>query len=218
LGLFARPVIDYPSVEVSPSADETRIDKRTNGGGAADTGRVPDEDLMSRYAHGDTAAFEELFARYETRAYGFFYKRTRSEDRAQDLYQELFLRLHRSRRSYDPSSPFAPWFFTIAERLFIDDLRRGFRKHELPEQGQEASASDRDAEHSLGDVEEVEQLLRGLSAEEKHVLLSAKVEGVGYSELAKELGKSVDAVKKLASRALGRLRASNRPDTKVPDD
>jgi RNA polymerase sigma-70 factor (ECF subfamily) len=186
------------------------MSERNGGRWPGERGPVSDEDLMRRYADGDSAAFDELFRRYEPRAYAFFYRRTNSEERAQDLYQELFLRLHRSRAAYDPSRAFAPWFFQIANRLLIDDRRRAFRKHEVPGAEHERPSSERDSEHLLGDLEEVEQLFGELSAEERHVLVSAKVEGAGYSELARELGKSVDAVKKMASRALQRLRASSR--------
>ena len=57
----------------------------------------PDENLMARDAAGDAEAFDELFRRYEPRAYVFFLKRTGSPQRAEDLYQELFLRIHRAR-------------------------------------------------------------------------------------------------------------------------
>jgi RNA polymerase sigma-70 factor (ECF subfamily) len=162
---------------------------------------------MRRYADGDQAAFDELFRRYEPRAYAFFYRRTGSGDRAEDLYQELFLRLHRSRTSYDPARPFAPWFFQIARRLLIDDLRRAFRSNEVPVAASETSESAPDAEERMGYVEQARGLLAELSAEERRVLVAAKVEGVSYGELARDLGKSTDAVKKLASRAMQRLRA-----------
>jgi RNA polymerase sigma-70 factor (ECF subfamily) len=194
------------------------MSERNRRADPGDMGGVPDEDLMGRYAYGDTAAFDELFRRYEPRAYNFFYRRTSSAERAQDLYQELFLRVHRSRAAYDPSFPFGPWFFQIARRLLIDDHRRAFRKHEVSGTEHERASSGRDSERSLGDLEEVEQLLDELSAEERHVLISAKVEGTGYAELAKELGKSVDAVKKLASRALRRLRTSDRSSAAADND
>jgi len=74
-----------------------------------------DETLMARYADGDARAFGELFRRYEPRAYASFLKRTASPERAQDLYQELFLRIHRARDRYDAERPFAPWLFQIAQ-------------------------------------------------------------------------------------------------------
>ena len=148
---------------------------------------------MEQYANGDAGAFDELFRRFEARAYCYFIKRTRSPERARDLYQELFLRIHRARDSYDPARAFTPWFFQIAHRLWVDDQRRAYRTHEV------------------ADREQLGQILDSLSADERYVLISAKVEGIAYSELALQLGKSADAVKKMASRALQRLRAASRP-------
>ena len=166
-----------------------------------------DESLMARYAAGDPTAFDELFRRYEPRAYAFFLRRTGSPERAEDLYQQLFLRIHRARDRYDPARPFAPWFFQIAHRLLIDDCRRAFRSYEVPI-GREPRADLPGSEEQLADREQIGQLLDALSPEERYVVLSAKVEGIGYSELAEHLGKSVDAIKKMASRAIQRLRSA----------
>lgn len=168
-----------------------------------------DESLMEGYALGSEGDFELLFRRYEARAFQFFLRRTRCRTRASDLYQELFLRIHRARQSYDVSRPFAPWFFQIARRLLIDDLRRSAaRACEVP--GLRESlvsdverAPDREIVHRASARDVLEQL----SPVERFVLLSNKVDGQTYSEIARELGKSVVAVKKLASRALQRLRA-----------
>lgn len=172
---------------------------------------VSDERLMQRYVDGDQAVFNELFGRYERRAYAFFFRRTRSDDRAKDLYQELFFRVHRGRSSYDANRPFAPWFFQIASRLLVDDLRRAFRSHEVELQTNAAIRVDAVAERQAENAERVAHVLAQLSAEEQKVLVSAKVEGVGYAQLARELGKSTDAVKKLASWAMQRLRGAASP-------
>jgi RNA polymerase sigma factor (sigma-70 family) len=168
---------------------------------------VADEILMERYVGGDPTAFDELFRRYEPRAFSYFLRRTGSPDRAQDLYQDLFLRIHRARDRYDSRRSFSPWFFQIAHRLLIDDQRRAYRSRELSleERHQNAlPASSRE----VSQRDELEQLLEGLSADERHVLVRAKGEGVGYAELASQLGKSIDAVKQMASRAARRLRTS----------
>jgi RNA polymerase sigma-70 factor (ECF subfamily) len=163
---------------------------------------------MRRYVDGDPEAFDELFRRYEPRAFSFFLKRTHSRDRARDLYQELFLRIHRARDRFDPARPFAPWFFQIAHRLLVDDQRRAYRSHEVSIEDRNCRSQRPDPHDEVADREQVGQILDGLSAEERYVLISAKVEGAGYPELAAQLGKSVDAVKKLASRAMQRLRAA----------
>ena len=168
----------------------------------------PDESLMARYADGEAEAFDELFRRYEPRAYAFFLKRTGSPERAQDLYQELFLRIHRARDRFDAARPFEPRLFQIAHRLVVDDQRRAYRSHEISIEDREPVAERSNSEQWLGDREVLGQALAGLSGEERHILVSSKLEGIGYPELAAQLGKSVEAVRKTASRTLQRLRAA----------
>jgi RNA polymerase sigma-70 factor (ECF subfamily) len=166
-----------------------------------------DERLMERYANAEAGAFEELFGRYEKRAYRFFLGRTHSEERAWDLYQDLFLRLHRFRRTYRAGKPFAPWFFQIARRVLLDDLRRTSSLREtscLPEATLGIGA---DAEHRVADLEHAERLLSRLSREQGLVVLAEKVDGLACAEIARRCGKSVAAVKQVASRALRKLRA-----------
>jgi len=169
---------------------------------------VPDELLMARYADGDARAFEELFRRYEPRAYGYFLKRTGSPERAEDLYQGLFLRIHRFRDSYDSARPFAPWFFQIARRLLVDDVRRAFRAREVPLHDRDPEEKAPGCEDRLATREHADRLLELLSPEERYVLLAAKLGGVGYPDLAEDLGRTAVAVRKMASRAMQRLRAA----------
>jgi RNA polymerase sigma-70 factor, ECF subfamily len=169
---------------------------------------VGDESLMARYADGDSEAFEELFRRYEPCAYAFFVKRTGSRERAEDLYQELFLRIHRARDAYDPARPFSPWFYQIAHRLLVDDIRRAFRNREVPLDARDLRSGSSDVERELADRDELRHALAGLSPGERYVLVSAKVGGEEYSEVAERVGKSTDAVKKVASRAMQRIRSS----------
>jgi RNA polymerase sigma factor (sigma-70 family) len=164
---------------------------------------------MGHYAGGDSRAFEELFRRYEPRAYAYFIKRARSPDRAQDLYQELFLRVHRARDAYDPERAFAPWFFRIAHRLLVDDERRAYRSHEVSIGDREPVAVRGNPADDVAYREQLVRVLDTLSPEESYVLLAAKGQGIGYAEIAARLGKSADAVKKIASRAMLRLRAGS---------
>lgn len=181
--------------------------KKTRAEGAGAQPSPTDEALMCAYAAGDTQAFEELFRRYENVAYGFFLRRTRSHERAQDLYQELFLRIHRARGRYDPARRFTPWFFQIANRLLVDDYRRAFRTQEVPLGEREVRAQSPDGGERVAEREQLSHLLEALSREERELLV-ARAGGTGYAELAERLGKSVDAVKKVASRAVLRLRES----------
>lgn len=166
-----------------------------------------DEALMARYVDGDVAAFELLFLRYERRAYRYFLRRTRSNERAQDLYQELFLRIHRARDQYDPKRPFASWFFHVANNLLIDDWRRPFRHNEVSIGDRQTAAPEADAEQQAILRQQLDRIVEVLTPDELYVLVSAKFEGISYTELSDHLGRSADAIKKMASRATGRLRS-----------
>ncbi|RIL07211.1 MAG: hypothetical protein DCC71_03690 [Proteobacteria bacterium] len=165
-----------------------------------------DEALMAAYGAGAAAAFEELFRRHERRAWAFFRRRVNSEDRASDLYQELFLRLHRSRATYDLSRPFLPWFYQVARSVLIDDMRRAFYARELPLENEVATAPESDIERRLVARETVSQQLGHLTEEGARVIIATKLLGKGYDEVAREIGKSSNAIKQSASRSLRRLR------------
>ena len=166
-----------------------------------------DSQLMERYALGDGRAFDELFRRYEGRSYAFFLRRTRSADDARDLYQDLFLRIHRFRARFDPSQGFESWFFTIARHVYIDHLRRSRGIEEGFGDWLADPAPNCDAERQTIARSEAHRILAGLSPEQEAVLVAAKVGGLDYAEIAKELGKTVAAVKQVASRTIRRIRA-----------
>src|SRR5690606_35882965 len=99
-------------------------------------------------------------------------------------YQELFLRLHRARDVYDSGRPFAPWFFQIAHHLLIDDERRAYRRQEVVFDNASRSTPRAIEFDRVANRDQLFQLLSGLSETEQEILIAAKVEGVGYAELA----------------------------------
>ncbi len=168
--------------------------------------KLPDNELMDLYARGSEPAFNELFRRYEGRAYGYFLRRVACEGRARDLYQELFLKLHRFRGSYDPGRPFEPWFFHIARSVLIDEWRQQQRRAEVVLNEADLRSEDADAERVVAAREEARRALESLPPEHARILVDAKVRGLEHGEIAAALSKSVDAVKQTASRSLRRLR------------
>lgn len=170
---------------------------------------LPDGELMELYARGSEPAFDELFRRYQGRAYGFFLRRVACEARARDLYQELFLRIHRFRSTYDPGRPFEPWFFQVARSVLIDEWRQHHRRAEVTLNEAELRSRDAGAEDVVATREEAELALGSLPAEHAQILVDAKVRGLEHAEIAATLSKSVNAVKQTASRSLRRLRAAH---------
>lgn len=167
----------------------------------------PDAALMHRYARGDSNAFDALFARYDGAAYAFFLRRSRCPDRAADLHQELFLRIHRFRDRFDSAQRFSPWFFEVARNVWHDDLRR---RHRLPLAASEESFQQlqggEDPERRTSQRELASLLLADLDPFQREVVWASAVEGETYPDLAARLGKSVSAIKQIGSRSLRRLR------------
>jgi RNA polymerase sigma-70 factor (ECF subfamily) len=166
-----------------------------------------DAELMDRYARGDLEAFDVLFGRYDRRAFAFLLRRTRCAERAADLHQELFLRIHRFRHHFDPEQRFAPWFFSVARNVWHEELRR---RHRLPNEVHDVSAdcfpAADDPERSARDRELAGQLLSALGPSQQALVIGTTVEGFSYPELAGQVGRSADSLKQAGSRALRRLR------------
>lgn len=78
---------------------------------------MSDEELMEHFQSGQEKAFNELFARYKDRLHNFLYRYTHDHQDCEDLVQETFLRVHRSKHSYERIARFSTWMYTIALNL-----------------------------------------------------------------------------------------------------
>jgi RNA polymerase sigma-70 factor (ECF subfamily) len=81
-------------------------------------------DLMLRFVQGDDQAFEELLEMFEHEVLNYFFRMTRERHLAEDMTQELFLRIYKYRRSYKPGSGFKYFLFRIARNMWIDHFRK----------------------------------------------------------------------------------------------
>src|SRR5262245_21680352 len=94
--------------------------------------RDPDIRLMLRVREDDTAGFAELVSHYQHRLVGIMHHLVGSADEAEDLAQEVFLRIYRNRKKYSPQAKFSTWLFTIANNLALNALRNRGRKPVVP--------------------------------------------------------------------------------------
>jgi RNA polymerase sigma-70 factor (ECF subfamily) len=83
-----------------------------------------DDALMMRLQGGEARAFDQLYERYQSPLWAYFFRNTRDAQLAEDLAQETFLKLHARFWDYLPSGRFKGWLFRIAHNLLIDDVRR----------------------------------------------------------------------------------------------
>ncbi len=92
--------------------------------GTQDTGALQAAQLVRKATGGDLDAFEELIRRLQRRVYGFAYQHLRDLDEAQDLAQEIFVKLYRNLARYDQARPFEPWFWKLAANTAINYHRK----------------------------------------------------------------------------------------------
>jgi RNA polymerase sigma-70 factor (ECF subfamily) len=183
--------------------------------------RDPDIRLMLRVREDDEQAFAELVERYQHRLVAVLYHLLRRKDEAEDLAQEVFLRVYRARREYHPQAKFSTWLFTIANNLALNALRRRQRKPmvnlEVHESGplgprpQENLVYDRHAgpEGRLDHQElaaVIQQALDQLNERQRMAVVLNKFEDMSYQEIADVMRMSAKAVKSLLSRARTQLR------------
>ena len=162
---------------------------------------LSDEDLMEQYQMGHPQAFDILFQRHGPRIQGYLTKKTGSAKHAQDLSQEAFLKLHRSKHLYQRHLPFLPWLFSIVRSVLLDDVKK--RKREIPislnAPHEFATASEPSAE-----IEAVSLTL--LPTQQKEAVALRIFEDATFEEIAKRLSTSENNARKLVSRGLNKLR------------
>jgi RNA polymerase sigma-70 factor (ECF subfamily) len=130
-----------------------------------------------------------------------------SSSDVEDLVQECWLRIHRSRQTYRPTEPLLPWIFAIARHTLLDDRRRRRRRAarevllaETPDMASHVTAGASHAPDIVG-------LLGRLPAGDRDLVLLLKVTGMTMEEAARATSSSVAATKQRAHRAYARLRA-----------
>jgi len=176
--------------------------------------RDADAELMLSFQRGDEEAFAALVRRFQDRIVSLAYRYLGSSADAEDLAQEVFLRVYRAKGSYEPSARFSTWIYRIASNTSLNHLRgrKARRKVAGPmPQGEDddpaTDAADPDAT-APGDRLERDELSRvirrivdDLPDRQRIAIVLNKYEGLGYEDVAAAMDLSVMAVKSLLTRA-----------------
>ena len=174
----------------------------------ADVG-LTDEDLLRRVAARDPAALASLYDRYAPLVYGLARRIVRDEDQAEDLVQEVFLRLWNRPEVYDRGrGTFRAWLLSIAHHLAVDVLRR--RRREVSYQDKLAGPeTDDPMDTAVGQLEgaAVRSLLGRLPPDQRRVIELAYFEGLTQREIAARLGEPLGTVKTRLRLGIIKLRA-----------
>jgi RNA polymerase sigma-70 factor (ECF subfamily) len=179
---------------------------------------LDDTELMIRVKEGHEPSFALLLEKHRSSVVHFLYRMVQNTAVAEELAQEAFLRVYRSRTTYEPTAKFTTWLFRIATHLALNSLRDG--KYERLEErldavSEEAPArqiSDRQptVEAALlkeSRLAEVRRAVAALPAKQRAAVLMHKYQEMDYTQIAKALRCSESAVKSLLFRAYETLRA-----------
>lgn len=178
--------------------------------------------LMLRVRDGDAEAFEQLVALWQPRLVTLFLNHTGDHSTAEDLAQEVFMRVYRARHRYEPKAKFTTWVHTIANNIASDLRQRAYRRKEwgvasgnmFGLEQMAVAASGLLPTRQLDQVElqsVVQQAIASLNERQRMVILLAKFEHCSYDEIAEAMKLSVPAVKSLLFRAREQLREALKP-------
>jgi RNA polymerase sigma-70 factor (ECF subfamily) len=185
--------------------------------------RDPDVRLMLEVRDEDSArAFEELMLRYQNRLVLVLEHLVGNRDQAEDLAQEVFLRVYRARKKYVPGAKFSTWLFTIANNAALNALRSRGRRREVsldvresgplganPMDGVIQASSGQMPARALDKAEMrdvVRAALTSLNERQRLAVLLSKFEDMSYADIAQVMELSTQAIKSLLSRARVNLR------------
>jgi RNA polymerase sigma-70 factor (ECF subfamily) len=187
----------------------------------------PDVRLMLRVAGDDALAFEELMRRYQNRVVGVLAHLVGRRDMAEDLAQDVFLRVYRARDRYVPASKFSTWLFTITNNVALNALRSLSRRKEVnitPKATDESGGNPIEVAALAAsglmptrqlDKSEMSEVVRlaveCLNERQRMAVLLAKFEQLSYAEIGEVMDMTPQAIKSLLSRARANLRGILEP-------
>jgi RNA polymerase sigma-70 factor, ECF subfamily len=196
----------------------SRVEAETDPASSADG--LSDAQVMLQVKAGDTSAFDFLVQKYRRPMLSFMYRMAHNAAVAEDLAQEVFLRVYRSRGNYEASAKFTTWLYRIASNLAVNHARD--RRHERPENTVSLDEPDENTgltmdvpDASLGAEESmlrrermsaIRQRVQALPERQKMAVVMHKYQQMDYRQIADVLKLSESAVKSLLFRAYETLR------------
>lgn len=177
----------------------------------------PDAKLMLQVKEGDGDSFELLLAKHRRPVLNYLYRMVRNQAAAEELAQDVFLRVYRARGSYQPTAKFTTWLFRIANNAALNALRDGRRERNHLSLSEDDEARPRwDPAEPRANREEqllaearlnrVRDAVARLPEKQRAAVLMHKYEEMDYARIAAVLGCSSSAVKSLLFRAYETLR------------
>jgi len=179
----------------------------------------PDAELVQAFKNGDTSALDLLIIRYKGPLYAYLIRLSRDRDAADDLLQEVFIRVIKKLSGYGEQEKFSAWLFTVAHHAAMDHFRSGSRRREdsLDAAGEDRlplsdtlASPEPGPDGILEGVERsgaIQAVFDRLSSEQREVFLMRHYSGLPFKEIADILGVPIGTVLARMSRAMAKMRA-----------
>jgi RNA polymerase sigma-70 factor (ECF subfamily) len=173
---------------------------------------LADEALMLAYRDGDAAAFEALYARHKGRLYRFILRSVPQRAAAEELFQEIWMRVIEARPRYTPKARFTTWLYTIAHHRMVDHWRaKGLALVSLDAEEPPPAAAEADPLLQAQGNEALArfvQVLESLPPAQREAFLLREEAGLSLAEIAAATGAQEEAVKSRLRYAIAKLRAA----------
>ncbi len=177
---------------------------------------------MRAFCKGDAASFERLVARHQRGVFNFLLRSVRTRSRAEELLQDVFMRVVRAKARYEASAKFTTWLYSIARNICIDESRRAkFRDHKSLDQPRAGGGTEGAtllskipaAQVPTDEAAEAPKIRQRLAAavellpqEQKEVFLLRQISGLSFRDIAETVGIPENTVKSRMRYALEKLR------------
>lgn len=175
--------------------------------------QLSDEDVMEQLQAGVVQAFDIIVSRYKDRLHNFLFRYTHNHEDCEDLVQETFLRVYRSRHSYERIAKLSTWMYTIALNLAKTMYKKKQRMSTISIHADESDPDDRefvipdtvllqdDELHLKLSVQELEKALSELNDDFKEVIILRDIQQLTYEEISEITGTAMGTVKSRINRA-----------------
>jgi len=177
-----------------------------------DIQKIPDEELVERARHGNQEAFSEIVKRYQNKIYSYASRLVGNRDEAEDLTQEVFIKVYKNLYGFDIKRKFSSWIYRIAHNESVNHIKkRSYFKILSIEQNDFLKNTMSSTENLIEEIiqkessEKIRKLLDKISFKYKEVLVLRYFEEKSYEEMSDILRIPTNTVGTLINRAKGQL-------------
>ncbi len=168
-----------------------------------------ERELFRLYIEGDEEAFRKFYARVSPKVWSFVKRRISDSSIAEEVFQEAWLKIHRSREQYDPKFHPLAWIYTITRSVWMDRMRRLGARPEIPTdplEWENVAPAMTSLNHSEREDSDVERFLSELPSDQRELLEQRYEQELSFEEMARAAGVREETIRKRLSRLLQKLR------------